>query len=106
GFREEEEAKKGTSGCPSFSPESRMASREGGSMAGRTTFEFELGTAPRRRRPDDEDPMRILVMGDFGGRAQHAKGDLARRKPAAIDVDHFERVIARIAPRLLLGRDG
>jgi len=75
-------------------------------MAGRTTFEFELGTAPRRRRPDDEDPMRILVMGDFGGRAQHAKRDLARRKPAAIDVDNFESVMARIAPRLLLGRDG
>ena len=75
-------------------------------MAGRTTFEFELGTAPKRRRPDDEDPMRILVMGDFGGRAQHGEGDLARRKPAAIDVDNFDRVMARIAPRLVLGRDG
>jgi type VI secretion system protein ImpC len=75
-------------------------------MAGRTTFEFELGTAPRRRRPDDEDPMRILVVGDFGGRAQHGKGDLARREPAAIDVDNFERVMARMAPRLLLGRAG
>ena len=74
-------------------------------MAGRTTFEFELGTVPKRRRPDDESPMRILVMGDFGARAQQRE-DLARRKPAAIDVDNFDRVMARIAPRLLLGRDG
>jgi len=75
-------------------------------MAGRTSFEFELGTAPKRRRPDDEEPMRILVMGDFSGRTQHGEGDLARREPAGIDIDNFERVMARIAPRLALGRDG
>src|SRR5262245_39050356 len=76
-------------------------------MAGRTTLEFELGTAPKRRRPDDEDPMRILVVGDFGGGGQRREDppDGARRKPAAIDVDNFDRVMARIAPRLLLGRD-
>jgi type VI secretion system protein ImpC len=74
-------------------------------MAGRTSFEFELGTAPKRRRPDDEEPMRILVMGDFSGRTQLGEGDLARREPAGIDVDNFDRVMARIAPRLALGRD-
>src|SRR6476646_5312442 len=72
-------------------------------MAGRTSFEFELGTAPKRPRPDDESAMRILVLGDFSARAQRA--DLSRRKPALIDVDDFDRVMARIAPRLLLGRD-
>ena len=76
-------------------------------MSGRTRFEFELGSARARkpRRPDEESPMRILVMGDFGGRAQRRvedHSDLARRKPAAIDVDNFDRVMARIAPRLLL----
>ena len=75
-------------------------------MAGRTSFSFELGTARARRRPDDESPMRILVMGDFGRRAQRREDhDVARRKPAEIDVDNFDRVMARIAPRLLLGRD-
>ena len=75
-------------------------------MAGRTTFEFELGTVPKRRRPDDESPMRILVMGDFGGRAHREEHDeLARREPLGIDVDNFDRVMGRIAPRLLLGRD-
>jgi len=56
-------------------------------MAGRTTFEFELGTAPKRRRPDDEDSMRILVMGDFGGRAQRgacAEAAFADRAAEAI----------------------
>lgn len=71
-------------------------------MPGRTSFEFELGSArARERRPDEEDAMRILVMGDFGGRGQRPV-DLAGRKPAVIDVDNFDRVMARIAPRLLL----
>jgi len=77
-------------------------------MAGRTSFEFELGTAPKRRRPDDESAMRILMLGDFSARAQRGVEDyrdLEGRKPALIDVDDFDRVMARIAPRLLLGRD-
>ena len=77
-------------------------------MAGRTSFEFELGTAPKRPRPDDESAMRILVLGDFSARAQRGieeRRDLAGREPAAIDVDNFDRVMARIAPRLMLGRD-
>jgi len=56
----------------------------------------------------DESALRILVLGDFAGRAQRRAEDyrdLARRKPALIDVDNFDRVIARIAPHLLLGRD-
>jgi hypothetical protein len=39
-------------------------------MAGRTSFEFELGTASKRPRPDDESAMRILVLGDFSAHAQ------------------------------------
>jgi len=45
-------------------------------MAGRTSFEFQLGTAPRRPRPDDESAMRILVLGDFSARAQRGTGEL------------------------------
>ena len=37
--------------------------------------------------------MRILVMGEFGG---------AMQEPAMIDVDNFDRIIARAAPRLQL----
>ena len=80
----------------------------GDAMAGRTSFEFELGTASKRPRPDDESAMRILVLGDFSAHAQHGmeeRRDLARREPSAIDVDNFDRVMARFAPRLLLGRD-
>src|SRR5690349_16998880 len=64
-------------------------------MVERTRFGFELGSAPTRarRRPGEESPMRILVMGEFGG---------AMQEPAMIDVDNFDRIIARAAPRLQL----
>jgi type VI secretion system protein ImpC len=84
-----------------------MAVREEGPMAGRTSFDFELGTARARRRPGDESPMRILVLGDFSARAQRGvedDRDLAAGKPVVIDVDDFDRVMAQIAPRLALGR--
>lgn len=77
-------------------------------MAGRTSFEFELGKAPKRPRPDDESAMRILVLGDFSARAQRGAEDyrdLAGCRPAVIDVDDFDRVMGRITPCLLLGRD-
>jgi len=77
-------------------------------MAGRTSFEFELGAAPKRPRPDDESAMRILVLGDFsahGQRGVEERRELARRETTAIDIDNFDRVMARIAPRLLLGRE-
>ncbi|HJY77124.1 MAG TPA: type VI secretion system contractile sheath large subunit [Burkholderiales bacterium] len=66
-------------------------------MAGRTSFEFELGSARARRRPDDESPMRILVLGDFGGRMA---------EPARVDVDDFDRVMAQVGPRLRLPVEG
>jgi type VI secretion system protein ImpC len=75
-------------------------------MAGRTSFHFELGPRARKRLlpPVEESPMRILVIGDFGGSAER-RVDLAGRQPAEIDVDNFDRVMARIVPRVLLGRD-
>lgn len=45
----------------------------------------------------DESPMRILVLGEFGGRM---------REPAMIDVDNFDRVMARVGPRLRLPDPG
>src|SRR5258705_1534887 len=79
-----------------------------GRMAGRKSFEFELGTARKRPRPDDESAMRILVLGDFSAHGQRGieeRRELARRETTAIDIDNFDRVMARIAPRLLLGRE-
>lgn len=64
-------------------------------MAGRTGIDFELRTSRARSRPEEETPMRILVLGEFSGAAE-------RRRPSPIDVDSFERVMTRMSPRLEL----
>lgn len=49
--------------------------------------------------------MRILVMGDFSGRANRgaeAAADLADRPIVAVDVDNFDRVMSSLAPCLHL----
>ncbi len=74
-------------------------------MAERRGFDFEVRPGRRRAQPlrREESAMRILVLGDFSGRRGAGDyRDLASRKPAAIDVDNFERVNTRIAPRLEL----
>lgn len=76
-------------------------------MPGRTEFQFTLpksGSTPARRGSDT--PLRILVMADFSGRAHReapaASIDLASRPPVAVDADHFNAVMARMAPTLRL----
>ena len=44
--------------------------------------------------------MRLLLLGDFGGRTPHAS--LASRRPLRIDIDNFDEVMRRIAPHLTL----
>jgi type VI secretion system protein ImpC len=49
--------------------------------------------------------MRILVMGDFSGRAYRgveSAADLAVRPTVALDVDNFDRVMSRLAPSVHL----
>ena len=53
--------------------------------------------------------MRILLVGDFSGRSSRrvqTHGDLATRTPVAVDIDNFDRVMQRIAPRVALGTPG
>jgi type VI secretion system protein ImpC len=76
-------------------------------MPGRLKFDFSLGQAHARqatqRRP--ESPLRILVMGDFSGRqgsGVERPGDLASRTTMAVDIDSFDGVVSRLAPRLRL----
>ncbi len=80
-------------------------------MAGRITLELppQAASGRGRVRADAQGPMRILVLGDFSARAHRgarAHPDLAHRKPAWIDVDNFDRVMARMAPHLELAQDG
>ncbi|HEX2828886.1 MAG TPA: type VI secretion system contractile sheath large subunit [Burkholderiales bacterium] len=67
----------------------------------RTSFEFNLGkAAPDARRLDEESPLRILVIGDLsGGAGGGAGGGLAARRPLEVDIDSFDQVLRRIAPR-------
>lgn len=70
-------------------------------------FEFRFSrpqAAPAARRRK-EAPMRILVMGDFGGRGGRALADsapLLRRPVVAVDSDNFDAVLLRFAPSLAL----
>ena len=64
-------------------------------MPGRLDFSFQFGGQPEpasRRAP--EDPFRLLVVGDFGG------GEAPR--PQRVDLDMFDAVMARRAPRASL----
>jgi type VI secretion system protein ImpC len=83
-------------------------------MSGSIDFEFRFQPAaggPRKRAQGE--PLRILVLGDFSGRAgtdlshgDQSHGDLAARRAVPIDLDNFEAVMARLAPRLDLALDG
>jgi type VI secretion system protein ImpC len=57
-------------------------------------------------RPAEEVPFRILLLGNFSGRA--AGTPLAGRRPVLIDRDNFDEVLAKldVQARLPLGRDG
>jgi len=58
--------------------------------------------APARRR-DPDAPLRMLLLADLGG---DRSVPLAARRPLKVDIDDFDTVFARIAPRLVLTLDG
>ncbi|RZI80326.1 MAG: hypothetical protein EOP38_22795 [Rubrivivax sp.] len=76
-------------------------------MAGRLDFGFTFGphTEGLPARAQHGEPFRVLVLGDFSGHgltgAPHAK-PLAQRTPQRVDIDNFDAVLARHAPRLSL----
>jgi type VI secretion system protein ImpC len=64
-------------------------------------LQFELGTRPRTRsRREDDEPMRLLVMGDFRGNAGSERPPLATRPTLQIDVDNFDAIMHRLEPGL------
>ena len=77
-------------------------------MAVRTGFTFSYGGIPEgeARRSSGEQPLRILIMGDFsgtggaegaGGGALDGSGPL---RVTAIDVDNLDQVMSALEPRL------
>lgn len=82
-------------------------------MATSLTFEFGFAAADPQDPAEDGQPMRILVLGDFSGRA--AAGVVAgvvAGKGAAIgrarrvDIDNIEQVLAQLAPSVQVTLDG
>jgi type VI secretion system protein ImpC len=69
-------------------------------------FESSFGRAPNPGS-GDEQPFRILVLGDITGRESGQRTTpLAQRKPLQVDVDNLQQVFARLAPRLDLTLEG
>lgn len=57
-------------------------------------------------RPDPETPFRVLVVGDFSGRANRGVcerfGRAAPRRPLIFDCDSLEQVMEKLSPRIEL----
>lgn len=62
-------------------------------------FQFSFRPAPRSGRRGAADTFRLLVLGDFSGHATRA-APLAGRASTRVDVDNFESIFKRMAPRL------
>jgi type VI secretion system protein ImpC len=78
-------------------------------MTASLIFEFNPGASRALKPSDREQPMRILVMGDFSGRASRGVEDsagLATRSIVRIDLDNFERAPARVGCALNVALDG
>ncbi len=58
---------------------------------------FQFGNVGSARPLDPQQPMRIVVMGNFSGRAG-VSGSLAEKKFQRVDIDNFEDVLEKIAP--------
>src|SRR3954463_2122431 len=69
-------------------------------MPERVKFDVGFGGAGRPR--DDDEPMRLLVLGDFSGRPTAERAPLAMRPVHRVDVVNLDDVVRRIEPRLSL----
>jgi len=56
------------------------------------------GGTPGRRAP--QQPMRLLLLGDFSGRPAHERPALAARPTHRLDIDSLLTVMQRLAPRV------
>jgi type VI secretion system protein ImpC len=64
---------------------------------------------PTHAAPDPETPFRVLVLGDFSGRANRGvcePNTLAARRPVFVDRDNFEQVLAKLGVELRLALAG
>ena len=77
-------------------------------MAGRMEFDFRFGQPATRPQSasDPERPLRILLLGDFSGRAHRVSSASADswtgHRCLKVDIDNFDDVLRRLAPKLEL----
>jgi type VI secretion system protein ImpC len=71
-------------------------------MPGGLNFDFTFQGGDKSRRTDQEQPMRILVVGDFSGRGSRGEGvpGIAERPVLSIDIDNFDAILMRMAPKI------
>lgn len=67
-------------------------------MPGRLEFDVRFGSRGRPR--GDEEPMRLLVLGDFCGSPAAERPPLASRPAQRVDIEDLDAVMRRLAPRL------
>src|SRR5262245_46232017 len=65
-------------------------------------LEFDVGFGPRHRPRGESEPMRLLVLGDFSGKAIGERPALESRPTQRVDVDNLDDVMRRLAPRLMV----
>jgi type VI secretion system protein ImpC len=61
---------------------------------------FDLSFGPHGRRRGDSEPMRLVVLADFTGKEVAGRAPLESRRVQRIDVDNFDDVMRRLAPRI------
>ncbi len=71
---------------------------------GKVEIDVDAEGEPVLERPDPDTPFRILILGDFTGRANRGilESKLAKRRPVLVDRDNFEEVLEKLAPELRL----
>ena len=69
-------------------------------MPGRLEFQFNF-SAKTPQRPVSKQNQRILLLGNFSG-TRTAERSLTQRQIHRIDIDNYDQVLAKIAPRVSL----
>lgn len=72
-------------------------------MPGRMNFDLGFGPKSAPKPREGEQPMRLLLVGDFSGRPSSERPPLATRPTVGVDVDNFDSVMKRLAPRVTTG---
>ncbi len=72
-------------------------------MSGRIEFDFNFSTRGEKSRPEETDPMQILVLGDFSNTpASRQSKPLAERRIHSVDIDNLDTLSGTLAPELEL----